>query len=164
MTDFRRLLVTLAESGAEFILIGGVAATAHGASRVTRVVDVVYERSPENISRLAAALAPLAPYPRDAPPGLPFRWDSETIERGLNFTLTTDAGEIDLLGEVTGGGTFENLKSRSIPLSLYGIECLCLDLDTLIIVKRAAGRPKDFEAIAELESIREERESSEPEN
>jgi hypothetical protein len=35
---------------------------------------------------------------------------------------------------------------------------LCLDLDRLIEVKRAAGRPKDFEAIAELEAIREERE------
>ena len=31
-----------------------------------------------------------------------------------------------------------------------------LDLDKLIEVKRAAGRPKDFEAIAELEAIREE--------
>jgi hypothetical protein len=36
------------------------------------------------------------------------------------------------------------------------LEPLCLDLDTLIRVKRAAGRPKDFEAIAELEALREE--------
>jgi hypothetical protein len=32
-----------------------------------------------------------------------------------------------------------------------------LDLDALIRVKRAAGRPKDFEAIAELESLRDRR-------
>ena len=40
---------------------------------------------------------------------------------------------------------------------MFGMECRCLDLDTLIQVKRAAGRPRDLEAIAELEAIREER-------
>jgi hypothetical protein len=32
-----------------------------------------------------------------------------------------------------------------------------LNLDRLIEVKRAAGRPRDLEALAELEAIREER-------
>jgi hypothetical protein len=36
--------------------------------------------------------------------------------------------------------------------------CRCLSLDQLIAVKRTAGRPKDLEALAELEAIREERE------
>lgn len=58
MTDFRKLLVTLADGGVRFILIGCVAATAHGASRVTRDVDVVYERSSENIERLTVAWHP----------------------------------------------------------------------------------------------------------
>jgi hypothetical protein len=49
---------------------------------------------------LADALAPFAPYLRDAPPNLPFRWDAETLQRGLNFTLGADAGPIDLFGEV----------------------------------------------------------------
>ena len=40
---------------------------------------------------------------------------------------------------------------------MAGAECSCLSLDRLIEVKRAAGRPKDFEAIAELEQIREAR-------
>jgi hypothetical protein len=88
---------------------------------------------------------------------LPFRWDARTLRQGLNFTLTTDLGDIDLLGEIVGGGSYENLAARTIVIGVFGIECRCLDLDTLIQVKRAAGRPKDLEVIAELEAIREER-------
>jgi hypothetical protein len=94
---------------------------------------------------------------RGAPPGLPFHWDDETIKKGLNFTLVTSLGAIDLLGEITGGGTFEDIKPHSLTINLHSTECLCLGIEWLIKVKRAAGRPKDFEAIAELEAIVEER-------
>lgn len=156
MTDFDGLLRLLAEGNVEFVLIGGLAATAHGSARFTQDVDVVYRRTPENISRLAAALARVSPYLRGAPPGLPFRWDADTIAHGLNFTLVTALGDIDVLGEIVGGGTYEQLQSHCIKIAVLGVECLCLDLETLIHVKRAAGRPKDFEAIAELEALREE--------
>lgn len=157
MTDFPNLLRALAEAEIECILIGGAAAIAHGSARLTQDLDVVYRRSTENIDRLVTAIAPLGPYLRGAPPGLPFRWDRPTIERGLNFTLTTTLGRLDLLGEIAGGGTYENLLPHTAPATLFGVECRCLDLDTLIRVKRAAGRPKDLEAIAELEALREER-------
>lgn len=158
MTDFKSLLRTLAEGGVEFILVGGVAATVHGATRLTLDVDVVYRRSPENIERLSLALTPHRPYLRGAPPGLPFRLDRATIERGLNFTLTTALGDLDLLGEIVGGGGYEDLRPHSTVIRVFGVECRCLTLDRLIAVKRAAGRPRDLEAIAELEAIREERE------
>jgi hypothetical protein len=67
---------------------------------LTNDLDVVYERTPENIERLARALAPLHPYLRGAPEGLPFRFDPPTIKRRLNFTLRTDAGHFDLLGRL----------------------------------------------------------------
>jgi hypothetical protein len=92
-----------------------------------------------------------------APRGLPFRWDAATLARGLNFTLSTDLGDLDLLGEIAGGGSHDDLLPHSIVIQVFGIECRCLDLERLIHVKRAAGRPKDLEAIAELEAIREER-------
>jgi hypothetical protein len=156
LTDFRALLELLTKAQVEFILIGGGAATAHGSVRLTVDVDVVYKRSPENIARLVAALAPLSPYLRGAPPGLPFRLDAETIRHGLNFTLTTSLGSLDLLGEVTGGGRYEDLLPHTDRIQAFGVECLCLGLEKLIEVKRAAGRPKDFDAIAELEALREE--------
>ena len=123
MTDFAGLIRVLVDNRVDFILIGGLAAGAHGAIRTTMDVDVVYARSEANIARLAAALAPLKPYLRGAPPGLPFRWDAETIAHGLNFTLTTTLGALDLLGEVTGGGDYERPsaplnRSRGIPEAL----------------------------------------------
>ena len=160
MTDFGGLLQVLAKGDVEIIIIGGVAAAFHGAIRTTRDLDVVYRRTPANMARLVKALAPLSPYLRGAPPGLPFLWDAETIGHGLNFTLTTSLGELDLLGEVTGGGTYEDLVAHSTDAPVFGVTCLCLNLDTLIQVKRAAGRPKDFEAIAELEALREERDKT----
>jgi len=157
MTDFRALIGALVDAGIDFILVGGTAAIAHGSARSTYDIDIVYARNPENLSRVVAALTPHAPYPRGAPPGLPFHWDASTLKAGLNFTLTTKLGDLDLLGEVTGGGRFEDLVPHSLDITIAGRTCRCLDLPKLIEIKRAAGRPKDFEAIAELEVLLEER-------
>ena len=80
------------------------------------------------------------------------------VRHGLNFTLTTTMGSLDLFGEIAGGGSYEELRPHTITLQLFGLRCLCLSLDRLIAVKRAAGRPRDLEAVAELEAIREEKE------
>jgi len=160
-TNFSELIQLLAEARVECIIIGGVAARAHGSARFTEDLDLAYRRTPENIQRIVLALAPYRPYLRGAPSGLPFDWSVETIQKGLNFTLITSLGAIDFLGEVTGGGSYAEMLTHSVTQEFFGVDCLCLDLETLIKVKRAAGRPKDFEAIAELEVILEERRRSE---
>ncbi len=157
MFEGEALLRAFQEAGVELIVVGGVAATAQGSARVTMDLDFVYHRTPDNVRRLVAALAPLSPYLRGAPPGLPFRWDEETVLRGLNFTLTTTRGDVDVLGEITGGGRYEDLHSHTVEVEIFGVSCRCLGLEKLIAVKRAAGRPKDLEAVAELEAIWEER-------
>ncbi len=156
-TNFPELIRALADAHVEFIIIGGVAARAHGSSRFTEDLDVAYRRSAENIHRIVQALRPHRPYLRGAPPGLPFTWDEPTIKKGLNFTLITTLGSIDLLGEVTGGGNYDDLLPHTVSQEFFGVDCRCLDIHTLIRVKRAAGRPKDFEAIAELEALVEEK-------
>lgn len=161
MTDFEKLISVLSKAEIEYIIVGGAAATAHGASRLTEDLDIVYRRTTENISRIVFALNEHRPYPRGAPSGLPFIWDAQTIKNGVNFTLTTSFGAIDLLGEITGGGNYNDLLPDSVKLQIFGFDCLCLSLEKLIHVKRAAGRPKDFEAIAELETIMEERKITE---
>ncbi len=160
MTDFGALVEALVNAKVEFAIVGGLAATVHGSARLTQDIDVAYARSDTNLERLADSLAPLAPYPRGAPAGLPFEWSVATLRSGLNFTLTTTAGDIDLLGEITGGGAYDDLLPHTLEIELFGHRCLCLDLEWLIRTKRAAGRPRDFETVAELLVLREERGAS----
>lgn len=161
MSDLARLVRALADARVEFIIVGGIAANAHGSARVTTDLDVVYARTEANLARVVKALAPLKPYLRGAPPGLPFEWSAATLRAGLNFTLTTTAGPIDLLGEIVGGGTHDALLPHSTIVRAFGCDVALLDLPWLIKVKRAAGRPKDLEVIAELEALQEEADATE---
>lgn len=158
MTQLERLLRALDVGGVAYIVVGGVAARAHGSSRLTDDLDISYARDAANLKRLVAALKPLKPYLRGAPPGLPFDWSVATLRAGLNFTLITTAGAIDLLGDLTGGGGYDQLEPHAITITLFRREVRLLDLPWLIKVKRAAGRPKDLEVVAELEALSEERE------
>lgn len=155
--NFSELLPLLQRHNVLFIVVGGGAAIAHGSARLTSDVDVVYARDPENIHNLSVALQGHQPYLRGAPLGLPFHWDEETIKAGLNFTLTTLAGDLDLLGEITGAGSYEALLPFSEELEVFGVRCRFVTLERLIQLKRAAGRPKDLEIIAELQALLEER-------
>ena len=102
---------------------------------------------------MAQALAGHKPYLRGAPPGLPFRWDAETLQHGFNFTLATEVGAGDLLGEIPGGGVYAELLPECVEVEVFGAKCRCLSLRQLIRAKRAAGLPKDLEALAELETL-----------
>jgi hypothetical protein len=159
MTDITRLLRTLADARIECIIVGGVAANLLGSARTTVDLDVVYRRTDDNMRRLVAALAPIHPYLRGAPPGLPFTFDLATLQRGLNFTLTTDLGALDVLGEIAGGGTYDDLRDESLASTEFGESVRCLSLERLIATKRAAGRPKDLVALSELEALLEERDA-----
>lgn len=156
-TDFTLILRTLAEAHIDFIVVGAVAAIAQGIILTTEDVDVVYARSPENFQRVVAALAPFQPYLRGAPPGLPFHLDEHTLRNGLNFTFETMIGNVDLLGEISGGGRFEQLLPFAEMKSAFGVQFLSVGLDKLILLKRAAGRPKDFEMVARLEALRQDK-------
>lgn len=158
MIGLERLLNALADAHVEYILVGGIAARAHGSARITQDVDICYSRSEENLARIITALAPFDPYLRGAPRGLPFDWSTRTLRAGLNFTLTTTTGDIDLLGDLTGGGGYEDLVAHSTIVTVFGRDVRLIDLPWLIRLKRAAGRPKDNEVLGELLAIMEERE------
>ncbi|HXH83019.1 MAG TPA: DUF6036 family nucleotidyltransferase [Candidatus Tectomicrobia bacterium] len=154
MTDVQRLLDALTGAGVRFVVVGGVALVLRGSTRVTLDLDVCYDRDGDNLRRLAAALAPFHPRLRGAPPELPFIWDDRTLASGLNFTLTTDLGDLDVLGEVTGIGAYAEVASGASPLHVGGSAILVLDLDGLERSKRAAGRAKDLLDLAEIAEIR----------
>jgi len=152
--NFEKLLALFSDAKVEIVVIGGVAMNAQGSAYVTFDLDLCYRRTKENIARMCDALAPHQPRLRGAPENLPFRLDAETVGRGLNFTLITNLGDLDLLGEVAGIGSYDAVLQTSELREIEGKKYLVLSLAGLIQSKRAAGRKKDLNALPELEGLR----------
>ena len=157
MIDFKRLLAATQAEEAAVIVIGGLALIARGGARATYDLDLCYDRSAANLPRVVAALAPFQPRLRGADPSLPFFWDLATLRSGCNFRLTCDAGDVDLLGDVTGIGGYAQVAALASPLLIFGHEMLVLELDGLERAKRAVGRAKDLLDLAEIAKIRAQR-------
>ena len=152
--DPEGLLRQLTAGRVEFVLVGGLAMIAHGSAFITCGLDLCYNRTAQNLTALAAALAPLHPRLRGAPPDLPIRQGAATLQAGLSFTLTTDRGNLDLLGEVTGVGDFRQALAVSEERTVFGMTIRLLTLDGLIASKKAAGRVKDLTHLLELEELK----------
>ena len=143
----------LCDAGVEFVVIGGWAAIFHGSTHVTNDLDICYSRDRENLRKLAGALAPYHPRPRDFPDSLPFVWDATTLANGTVFTLSTELGVIDLLAEVSGIGTYREVRAMSVEVEAFDRRLYTLDLRALIQSKKAAGRKKDLLILPELEGL-----------
>ena len=161
MIELRPAIEAFAHHEVEFIIVGGVAMNLHGSAHVTFDLDICYARHRINLKRIVTALAPYHPRLRGLPETLPSVWDEQALRSGTNFTLTTDLGDIDLLGEVAGVGSYADAFAASVIVPLFGIECRMLTLDSLIASKRAAGRTKDLLVLPELEALREIAEENE---
>jgi predicted nucleotidyltransferase len=153
VVNFEQFLRLLSERQINFVVIGGLAASVHGSAYATYDIDICYARDDDNLQKLVNALQPIHPYLRGAPPGLPFKLDAPTLKAGLNFTLSTEPGDIDLLGEVAGIGFYDRVLKQSDEVIVFGIKCRALSLEGLIQSKRAAGRSKDLNLIPELETL-----------
>ena len=161
MAEIAQGLKLFADFKVDCVVVGGVAAGAHGSSQVTFDVDVCYSRDHANLIRMAQALQSVNATLRGAPRGLPFILDEETLRRGLNFTFDTDIGKIDILGEVQGVGGYDECRQHSGVVELFGHPYRVLSLEKLIVAKRSAGRSKDLSALPELEAILENRRATE---
>jgi predicted nucleotidyltransferase len=148
-------LQLLGQHEVKCVIIGGVAASLHGSSMLTRDLDVCYARNRDNLKRLAAALQSVNAKLRNAPPDIPFILNDETLRRGLNFTFATDVGSLDLLGEVRGVGFYDDMILEAVTHDLFGYAFPVIDIEKLIVAKRTAGRGKDLAVLPELEAIRE---------
>jgi hypothetical protein len=152
-TSFQKIFALLSQAQIEYIVIGGLATTIHGLAYVTYDVDICYRRSEANVERLCRTLATVHPTLRGAPPGLPFRLDVAAVFAGLNFTLETDIGPLDLLGEVQPFGEYPQVVQVSEEAALFGFQVRVLSLAALIQAKQHAGRSKDQLIIPALEAL-----------
>jgi predicted nucleotidyltransferase len=155
--DFAALIRALVARDVQFVVIGGVALILHGSSYITTDIDLAFERTRENAQRLAAALGPFQPRPRGFPADLPYVFDAQAIVSGQIMTLQTSIGSVDLLGEVPGIGTFEQVVSQSETVVEDGMTFRILSIDALIVSKRTANRAKDVPGLLELEALKQAR-------
>lgn len=154
MIDIKGAITALASHDVRFVVIGGVALGIHAAAYVTYDIDVCYARRRDNLEKIADALRPFEPRLRGFPPELPFVWDASTILNGTNFTLSTSLGDLDMLGEVSGIGTYEDVFLKSEKWHVYGYDVQILSVDGLISAKEAAGREKDIPGLKILYALR----------
>ena len=141
----------------DYVIIGGVAARLHGSPALTEDLDATPERSPDNLARLANALADLnarlaAP---GVPEGLALPLDADTFSSPV-MTFTTTAGAIDIVLDPPPGGGFEVLRQNAVRFVVGDIEVLAASLDDIITSKRASGRPKDLAHLQLLEQLKSE--------
>lgn len=148
------MLNGLQSSSVKFVVVGGLAATAHGSRRVTDDVDICYDTRKANLARLVLLLAKWEAYPRGIELGLPFFMDERQFRATPVMTLTTSEGFLDVLDMVKGVGDYAKCRERSRLIEAFGIRFRVIDLDALIDAKKAAGRAKDIDQLPELEALR----------
>lgn len=152
--DPAALLERLVKGGVEFVVVGGVAATAHGSASFTQDLDITYAPDAENLDRLGEVLVSLGARLRGVTDDVPFIPDGRTLRRTRVLTLETPLGLINLLAQPDGAPVYGELSSRAERDVIAGVEVAYASLEDLIAMKKAAGRPKDLVAVEELEAIR----------
>ena len=158
MSDFdpRRILETLTRHGVKFVVIGGIAGRLWGSTTVTNDLDICYARDKANLQVLAMALEALKAKLRGADRDLPFKPDAATLKNDDSFTFTTAAGNLDIVGTPAGSRGYESLARTATPMDIGGLEVAVASIEDLLLMKRAAGRPKDLIEVEVLAAVREE--------
>jgi hypothetical protein len=137
------ILQLMIRRGVDVVVVGGLAGLAHGSSYPTFDLDVAYARDRANLERMAEALRELGVTLTNAPPDLPFQIDSQTLENGANFTFDTKHGRFDILGDLPGVRSYDDLREHATTAELDGVEIPVASIDHLIAMKRSANRTKD---------------------
>jgi transcriptional regulator with XRE-family HTH domain len=152
---FAPLVRGLAEADVRFILIGGVAGHCHGAPGEPDDLDILYDRAPENLERLAKFLRVIRATLRGARGAPPFAGDARTLAHTAAIAFETDSGPLDIRQRVTGIGEYAAALEESEERDFGGHTVRVLTLRALIAARRSAGRPRDREQLVALERLQE---------
>jgi hypothetical protein len=155
MRDFFGLLGRLTREGIDFVIVGGFAGTVHGQTLVTQDIDICLDFSPANLLALQKAIRDLHPVHRMTPERKKLELTEKNCGHFKNLYLDTDTGRLDCLSNISGVGDYRKVKEASEVVETGGIRLRVLNIDALIESKKAMNRPRDKQAIIELEAIRE---------
>ena len=148
-----QLFSTLGRAEVDYVVIGGVAAQAHGSTQFTGDLDICYSGEDANLERLGQTLVGLGARLRGVAEDVPFVPDGPTLRRTQILTLDTPLGPLDLLVDPSGSPGYAALSERALRVEWAGTTIKVASVADLIAMKRAAGRPKDLLAVEELEAI-----------
>lgn len=165
--DRAEIIAALDRHHVDYILVGGVATIAHGATRPTFDFDCLPRDSDDNLDRLAAALKELGARLRadglddEVAKSLPVPMDGRWLASMEILTFRTNHGDLDVLTDLPAAdGTrrrYDDIASRAEQYAVDGITIRVASLDDIIASKEWADRPKDRDALPELYRLAQDR-------
>jgi hypothetical protein len=135
---FEKLLVLLAEAGVQFVLIGGIAVTLHGYVRLTEDVDIVVERTPENVQRL---LGCLTSYGEGFARELSVE-DFADEEGAIRIVEESEQSQLDVFTRISGL-TFSDLAADAVQFKVRDHVVYYASKAALLRLKGPSPREKD---------------------
>lgn len=144
------ILEGLIEAGVEFILVGGLAAVVQGAPVTTMDVDIVHNRSPENIAKLLAFLNSIDAFHR-RPDDMVIEPKEGDISGKGHALFTTRLGPLDVLAVIEEGRDFGDLLEHTVEIEFRNHTIRVLDLEMLVRLKRTSADSKDLQRLPVLE-------------
>jgi hypothetical protein len=152
--DAAEIFRRLAARGVDFVVIGGIAAVLHGSSRNTFDLDLAFATDGANLDALGDVLRGLGARLRGVDDDVPFAPDGATLRRIEILTLSTTAGDLDLLRRPPGAPSYATLRARADRFDIGDVVVSVAAIDDLIAMKSVSNRPKDQADRAELTQIK----------
>lgn len=154
------LLQALSDEQVQYVLVGGLAVQLHGFLRSTFDIDLVLAMNDGNLSRFITVaqgygLVPVIPVPMDSlrNASLIDQWHREKGMLAFGLREPHIGGKVvDVL--VRSDVPYDRLAGNAVAGELFGRKVSIASIDDLLIMKRAANRPKDQLDIAALEKIK----------
>ncbi|HEX8243401.1 MAG TPA: hypothetical protein VF541_07900 [Longimicrobium sp.] len=152
-TNLLGMLHTLARDEVRFILVGGLAASAHGSAYLTTDLDICYDTEAKNVARLFGVLERWGAVPRDGETR-DQRLDQATLASAAVVRIRTDDGDVDLFADMAGVGGYGVCSLMAETITVHGCAIRVLGLDALIAAKRAAPPSHEPGPLLSLEALR----------
>jgi hypothetical protein len=151
--SFDQLLVRIVQADVRFVVIGGLALGSWGVVRGTKDCDIVPDRAPENLKRLAHVVAGLGGHIQLGESLLGSeRSIVALLHSGERALISTQLGDLDVVQGLEGVLPYDELRAKAVDVEMAGVTIAICALEHLRSMKRAAGRPRDLVDLEDLDA------------